>query len=1664
MSSNQDLWKILTGQSSLREPELVQAEICSDKALAKLGHGIGHYTPPSAKSAGELKKQVKGHHLEFVLCVSEVLGLDQCQSNEIYELFLSGVYRGSLTELGQEMGDDKRRGVLLNSVRSFYHSERTHLLRCVHHLLSYWQDSSHPYQDVYRVCVEAMDPKARGLIIKGVWDQYRTCIKVSTPAHVTGEHDESVWVIQSLREQVLLLETVLLYYKDYQHPPTTLLHTVLIMQEQGFGSRQTNRVSLIPGAQPIIQHINHLCALILVEAVDLDYVYQYMTDHSKLQSHHLKDPSATAIVKSIDEQLSKWGDMQCHAPFLLSWMLLQYTTQSTDSEHYQILGNQALQCGVFDYLLSILDSPSFTGSMPLASLGKALVHTLLSVAISCFSETSLGDPATLIAIATKTLTHPRLQLEFWEEYGGDCTRGVGVLLSTALDNFPLETPFQLLITLSSHAHTAHSLTAHLHNLHSLTLALDHRWRVAYRGHDLVLLEEVTVFEQEARCVGGAPLYLSAGTRGAPLSAGGQRSDTVRWEVDCSALQVFAFLTASLLSLPGVGVDSTQHPLVAMVTDIARLVTVILSSDWTLNEHFQPITSQYFTIIQKYSSLPQLPTQLIAATLKCIAVMLRNNPSHVWERLGRTGFLPYISGPVTSYDSVPVAPGHYGHILNTWERSRGVYAVTMAMLDLLLGLYEDSVAMDTEGVLACVVWVCREVMSTCQGWRHTSRGSRDELAHQLLVLCHTILKTPTSGHVGTYISHYLLHSHGHRTLVSTLSLGVGVVNRLLSNQQGPPPVQVESLKLAFQIIATLLNNPSEEPTALEHALTTQSLKLDTPTSGRGTSLVHLVSVIASYIDHHGDPHVPIGATKLLTRLSLVSPMSVFACLGGGATLARDAFIGRLQSRVEEVELKVCVLELVRVCVQCQPGMAELFLCVRPSSTEAGGYTFNQSSCLKAVLEIIASATKQSKGPCPTVLHEAALCLLVSLWEGRHDAALIALRSTKDFWSHLTAPLSTPPLSWRGGGGVRVVAAVMRIVTMETYSTDTKSQLDKDLRDVVAGLGVKVESWIEMLSCEDSGLLEFCRALSALLLVLSASPKTKETFQLPSLRSSILNKLIISLDAHLTHLNVAIATELSTLYLVLYRKWSNNVDSCHDNKALSVVSQVLLSMPGALATPLYAITLAVLQSAQRSRSSLDGRCCGALITAIAHTLQNSQQEEEGGCVVKADVMAVLALNEMVRAHSPASWLHPLAHTSLTTILIRRVDTLLSHDPPQSVQSCLVTLLGLAQQREGAESLLMNGICHTLCISVLPEHKGELWLLAVKLTTSLLQSLGHQFLSHALDFVGVHQERLAASLDLYQTIKDLQCLQESEVVCRFFVTLTRYKSRWAYSSPSLVGSLLEALVHLSTGTVALLSKRAALKHIIKTMYSAGLLAPDVAPVTTVTRRKSIGRSVSLDQCVLDDSLLTSSPAFSQLQDGLVSILLSSLCSLRHFSPPLDAMLLDGVLDLVEYPPLFGLSLDPPILDNTMPPSLGTLTSCLSTVLALLNKVDPGSPTKSLSQCVGSGRRSRLVMLLEVGVFLTLSQSTRYLVDPCLDHRDKQQLKKELASELSTFLNSLLLNFSRKGAPSPSKGATPTHRTTPTRTLTDSGSSGRLSSLAFNEEQGLFRLSDTFIKQYLR
>ena len=54
------------------------------------------------------------------------------------------------------------------------------------------------------------------------------------------------------------------------------------------------------------------------------------------------------------------------------------------------------------------------------------------------------------------------------------------------------------------------------------------------------------------------------------------------------------------------------------------------------------------------------------------------------------------------------------------------------------------------------------------------------------------------------------------------------------------------------------------------------------------------------------------------------MSVYACLGSDAAAIRDAFLIRLQSRTEDVRIKVMTLEFLTVAVETQPGLIELFL--------------------------------------------------------------------------------------------------------------------------------------------------------------------------------------------------------------------------------------------------------------------------------------------------------------------------------------------------------------------------------------------------------------------------------------------------------------------------------------------------------------------------------------------------------------------------------------------------------------------------------------------------------------------------------------------------------------------------------------------------------------------
>lgn len=72
------------------------------------------------------------------------------------------------------------------------------------------------------------------------------------------------------------------------------------------------------------------------------------------------------------------------------------------------------------------------------------------------------------------------------------------------------------------------------------------------------------------------------------------------------------------------------------------------------------------------------------------------------------------------------------------------------------------------------------------------------------------------------------------------------------------------------------------------------------------------------------------------------MSVYACLGNDAAAIRDAFLIRLHSKLEDMRIKVMILEFLTVAVETQPGLIELFLNLEVKDGSDGSKVYREWS--------------------------------------------------------------------------------------------------------------------------------------------------------------------------------------------------------------------------------------------------------------------------------------------------------------------------------------------------------------------------------------------------------------------------------------------------------------------------------------------------------------------------------------------------------------------------------------------------------------------------------------------------------------------------------------------------------------------------------------------------
>lgn len=1373
------------------------------------------------------------------------------------------------------------------------------------------------------------------------------------------------------------------------------------------------------------------------------------------------------------------------------------------------------------------------------------VYGLLSFALTSLELHTLGNQQDVIDTACEVLADPSLPELFW---GTEPTSGLGIILDSVCGMFPhlLSPLLQLLRALVSGKSTAKKVYSFLDKMSFYNELHKHK------PHDVLSHEDGTLWRRQTPKLlyplgGQTNLRIPQGTVGQVMLD--DRAYLVRWEYSYSSWTLFTCEIEMLLHVVSTA-DVIQH--CQRVKPIIDLVHKVISTDLSIADCLLPITSRIYMLLQRLTTVISPPVNVIASCVNCLTVLAARNPAKVWTDLRHTGFLPFVAHPVSNMTQMISAEGMnaggYGSLLMNSEQPQGEYGVTVAFLRLVTTLVKGQLgSTQSQGLVPCVMFVLKEVLPSYHKWRYSSHGVREligclilELIHAILNLCQeTELHNSHTPSLPSLCICSLAYTEAGQTVISIMGIGVDTIDMVMAAQprsdgpegQGQGQLLIKTVKLAFSVTNNVirLKPPSNVVSPLEQALTQH-----------GAHGNNLIAVLAKYIYHRHDPALPRLAIQLLKRLATVAPMSVYACLGSDAAAIRDAFLTRLQSKIEDMRIKVMILEFLTVAVETQPGLIELFLNLEVKDGSSGSKEFSLGvwSCLHVVLELIDSQ-QQDRYWCPPLLHRAAIAFLHALWQDRRDSAMLVLRTKPRFWENLTSPLFgtlSPPSETSEPSILETCALIMKIICLEIYYV-VKGSLDQSLKDTLKKFSSekRFAYWsgyvkslaVYMAETEGSSctsLLEYQMLVSAWRTLLIVATSHADIMHLTDV--AVRRQLFLDvLDGTKALLLVAtsvnclrLGSMMCTLLLILLRQWKRELGAV--DKILGPLTEVLegvlqadqqlmektkAKVFSAFITVLQMKELRVSEIPQYSQLVLN--VCEtlqeeviALFDQTRHSLASGSAAEDKDSMEtddcprprhkdQRDGVCVLGLHlakELCEVDEDGdSWLQvtrrlPILPTLLTTLEV----SLRMKQNLHFTEAALHLLLTLARTQQGATAVAGAGITQSICLPLLSVYQlssngtGQtpstsrksldapswpgVYRLSMSLMERLLKTLRYNFLTEALDFVGVHQERTLQCLNAVRTVQSLACLEEADHTVGFILQLSHFRKEWHFHLPQLMRDVQVNLGYLCQACTSLLHSRKMLQHYLQNKNGDGLpsaVTPRVHRPSTTTTVLATPSGCSSKQPIADTEA-SEQRALHTVQYGLLKILSRTLAALRHFTPDVCQILLDQSLDLAEYNFLFALSFTTPTFDSEVAPSFGTLLATVNVALNMLGELD--KKKESLTQAVGlstqaEGTRtlkSLLMFTMENCFYLLISQAVRYLRDPAVHPRDKQRMKQELSSELSTLLSSLSRYF-RRGAPSsPAAGVLPSPQ----------GKATSLSKASPESQEPLIQLVQAFVRHVQR
>ncbi|XP_066919119.1 nucleoporin NUP188-like [Clytia hemisphaerica] len=1699
MLSTRELWSIVTGGSSLKDKVSIGEEI---KRFNPLFESIlDFYKKPNTESEKKITSTAGVKRKPFILKLSKILDLDEWQTHELFLNYLRIDFRGSGPQLQAILKHDTQLEGFYLKLSEFYYKERLFLLKCIKYFITHWQDESCLYREEFAKVVDLLASKNIALKII---EQIKQLLK--RPAnHVAikgNQIAETERANEYAREMCELAEILFLYYKDFEMPFDIFQDLALLFRRHHFGTSQVNQKLLTLNGLVQIQKFELISSMILVEGIDLEVIRKTtaediseIKDHSLLQNENWK---------KIDKLLYSWDDMEQQGPVLIAWTIFRHMCLPQDEKHLTAhFGESAMRCNVMLYLRHILDFPSYKKlGDGVSCLLKSHVYILVSMVLKVFQEDTLGDFKNLIEIASKVLEEPILSSLFLME---DQTGGIGLLLKSAKRCFPHAVlPYiHLLKSVCTDADSADIVFDSLESQETFTElfglnAVDEISAVDDRIWQRKISRKIIEMDNDS-------IILDQGVYGRTFQ---DREDArlIQWNMSYSGwlyalLELNKIIESPMTYTTGSGEDG-----ISVAKEYISLVSAILTSRPDKINEFEPIIGSLIVLIKRLSHLKTCPIDLMTECLKCLNLVMLKQPLEVWHHLTKIQFLPFQKK--SSLSSNEMLPGSYGNILTTVEIPNHMYDVTKEYLQIIMTLlelpYETLINAGKQNELYMdlavnIVLIIKEIFSHFGRWKFSSAEDKELIALKCLEIFHQLLspkneeslliKEKNLPSLKEIVSDGLLYHGAGESLLAIISVGVDSLSVTLHNdvRQGTDVIQV--LKLSFAVLNHLLTSVEKKATLtpLEEVLSQHFVQQPSD-----LDFMHpfcnmtMLSVIAKFIFHQQDPKLPILAVLTLRTLAIRFPLILTSSLGDALIGIRNAFVNRLNGRVEAIRLKVAILEFLSSCVESQPGIIECFINIQQDKEKKT--VVGQFSCLPAILEILENKQQVD------VLTSTALEFVAALWKNRYDGAMSILKNSKTFWESVTSSLKLGSSS--EAATYEPLQHSLNIIGTETYYIKSE-QFDERLKAQLTPLCnenfykniLKVfEPHTDTVLCQKK--IAVMKSFQTLITVMSkleddyCSLCKKEVKDLLSSSiTKIMKQWVFSEDVSK---NRNVIVEIASFTWLLIRTWKGTIVEHQDivstlTECLTELSTSDRTIFAEVVFPVYMSILALLQTQNKAviGSTLYLNLLKLVIQNLHHHDEKSEQFTKHTQVNIASISLMTELVLQISKDSLPSVIETFQSRGTIQNLLRDMTiNLQKRIDLEYVETVLRFMLSSSQKDLIAEHLHQCGIGKFKCLNlnnVQAARKSsqvarEIWSLILSLTARLLKKLRFTFLQVAVDFLGAYEEDIFQSMNLMEEMTNGSCLLISEQIAILCFELAHYDHDIEFLLPDIHQKLKYGVAQMVKLSVALLARQKLITHLTEFKSTDDLhqmIRGTKEPSPVSFRSDSVRSGYS----TADFEKLTGLAEVAQ--NRLISILCYCLGSLRRITPSVVEAILDEGMDIDSFTPLVDFKFNSPTLEMEDNPTFGSLLACVNIALKMIYKLVQGdsehvTPEKDVFNTSlptdADKQRSHLWFIVENSLIVTISQASCYLRHPNINEGGKQFLKRELGSELTNIRHAVQRYRSRRGIP-PSPESS--ERLSASSMSSFRRSPSKLSSsISLNEEEenSVLKLVDTYTRYLLR